>query len=171
MTYETLRLWTRISWVPEIPASYPGIRRHAADAEKGLHAAGAAMAKAIIDGAGLCNFGLMMGVDRFPMFEYLNAATGWHKTPDEFMEIGRRVQTLRQLFNLREGVEPARVTLPGLAYGDPPARSGPHRGKHIDIYKMRSYTWQALGWDGESGHPLEATVDRLGLAAEGTAAG
>ena len=171
MTYETMRLWTRISWVPEIPASYPGIRRHAADAEKGLHAAGAAMAKAIIDGAGLCNFGLMMGVDRFPMFEYLNAATGWHKTPDEFMEIGRRVQTLRQLFNLREGVEPARVTLPGLAYGDPPARSGPHRGKHIDIYKMRSYTWQALGWDGESGHPLEATVDRLGLAAEGTAAG
>ena len=166
MTYETLRLWTRISWVPKIPASYPDIRRHAADGEKGLHAAGAAMVKMIIDGAGLCNFGLMMGVDRLPMFEYLNAATGWSKTPDEYMEIGRRVQTLRQLFNLREGVDPAGVKLPGLAYGDPPARRGPHKGKHIDIYAMRSFTWQALGWDGETGRPLDETVEHLGLAAE-----
>jgi len=113
---------------------------------------------------------LMMGVDRLPMFEYLNAATGWHKTPEEYMEIGRRVETLRQLFNLREGLKPAAIKLPGLAYGDPPARRGPHKGKQIDIYQMRSFTWQALGWDGKSGDPLDETLIQLKLVAEGAQA-
>jgi aldehyde:ferredoxin oxidoreductase len=52
----------------------------------------------LIDVAGLCTIGLQLGVDRFPIFEYLNVATGWDKTPDEYMEIGKRIQTLRHLF-------------------------------------------------------------------------
>jgi aldehyde:ferredoxin oxidoreductase len=151
-TYETLRLWTKVSWVPEIPATYPAAQKYAADAGKGIHAAGATLVKMVIDGAGLCNFGLMLGVDRFPMFEYLNAAAGWQLTPDEYMEIGRRVQTLRQMFNLREGVDPVQVKLPDAA-----------RGKRFNVYTARKYTWQALGWNPETGVPLEDTVRRLGL--------
>ena len=37
--------------------------------------------KQVIDGAGICMFALPMNVSRFPIFEYLNAATGWQKTP------------------------------------------------------------------------------------------
>jgi aldehyde:ferredoxin oxidoreductase len=151
-TYETLRLWTKVSWAPEIPATYPAAQKYVADAEKGVHAAGCVLAKMLIDGAGLCNFGLMLGVDRFPMFEYLNAAAGWQKTPDEYMEIGRRVQTLRQMFNLREGVDPVQVRLPDAA-----------RGKQFDVYAARKQTWRAFGWDPETGAPLEETVRRLGL--------
>jgi aldehyde:ferredoxin oxidoreductase len=163
MTYETLRLWTKVSWVPEIPATYPAAQKYAADAEKGMHAAGAALAKMLIDGAGLCNFGLMLGVDRFPMFEYLNAAAGWQKTPDEYMELGRRVQTLRQMFNLREGVDPVQVKLPGITYGDPPLKRGQLKGKRFDVYAARKQTWQAIGWNPETGVPLDDTVRRLGL--------
>jgi aldehyde:ferredoxin oxidoreductase len=117
----------------------------------------------LIDGAGLCNFGLMLGVDRFPMFEYLNAAAGWQFTPDEFMEIGRRVQTLRQLFNLREGVDPTQVKLPGITYGEPPLKRGRLKKKKFDVYEARRQTWQALGWDPQTGVPLEETTRRLGL--------
>ena len=165
MTYETLRLWTRVSWVPEIPFTYPASRKLAADEEKGVHAAAATLAKALIDGAGLCNFGLMMGVDRFPLFEYLNAAGGWSHSPDEYMEIGRRVQTLRQLFNLRAGVDPAAVRLPGLVYGEPAPTRGPLKGRRFDVYRARALTWQALGWDAHTGVPLPETLARLGLAA------
>jgi aldehyde:ferredoxin oxidoreductase len=165
MTSETLRLWQRVSWVPEIPASYPAAERYAADETKGLHAAGCALAKALIDGAGLCNFGLMMGVDRFPLFEYLDAVTGWHRTPDEYMEIGRRVHTLRQLFNLREGIDPVQVRLPGQVYGEPPLAAGPLKGKRFDVYEMRRQTWQALGWDPDTGRPRPETLERLGLEA------
>jgi len=163
MTYETLRLWTRVSWIPEIPATFPASQKYIADAEKGIHAAGAALAKMLIDGGGLCNFGLMLGVDRFPLFEYLNAAADWQFTPDEYMEIGRRVQTLRQLFNLREGVDPTQVKLPGITYGEPHLQRGRLKKKKFDVYEARRQTWQALGWDPQTGVPLEETMQRLGL--------
>ena len=163
MTYETLRLWTRVSWIPEIPATFPASQKYIADAEKGVHAAGAALVKMLIDGGGLCNFGLMLGVDRLPMFEYINAAAGWQFTPDEYMEIGHRVQTLRQMFNLREGVDPAQIKLPGITYGDPPLKRGRLKRKNFDVYEARRQTWHALGWDPQTGVPLEETTRRLGL--------
>jgi len=164
MTYETLRLWTKVSWEPETPSSYPAGQKYVADAAQGVHAAGCVLAKMLIDGAGLCNFGLMMGVDRFPIFEYINAAAGWQKTPDEYMEIGRRIHTLRQMFNLREGLDPAQVRLPGVTHGDPPPERGPLKGKQFDVYAARAHTWRALGWDAATGVPLAETVEQLGLA-------
>jgi aldehyde:ferredoxin oxidoreductase len=165
ITYETLRLWRKVSWAPETPKSYPVSERFLIDETKGLQAVGCSLAKMVIDGAGLCNFGLMLGVDRFPMFEYLDAATGWHKSADEYMEIGRRIQTLRQLFNLRQGIEPAALKLPGKTIGDPPLQQGPLKGRNLDVYAWRKTYWQALGWDPETGHPLAETLDQLGLAA------
>lgn len=163
MTYEGLRLWTRVSWAPEAPKSYPVSERYVADATKGTYAAACSLFKMVVDGAGACTFGANIGADRYPLFEYLNAATGWEKTPDEYMEIGRRVQTLRQLFNVREGIAPAGVVLPGRAYGDPPPVRGPQKGRHFDIEAMRRHYWQALGWDADSGRPLPATLEQLGL--------
>jgi aldehyde:ferredoxin oxidoreductase len=124
------------------------------------------MAKMVIDGAGLCNFGLQMGVDRLPLFEYLNAATGWEKTPDEYMQIGARLQTLRQLFNLREGLDPRQVTLPGRACGDPPLPSGALKGTHFDDAPLRRLYWKAMGWEADTGIPTSQTLRHLGLTRE-----
>ena len=162
-TYETLRLWTKVSWAPEAPRSYPVSQRYEPDETKGIYAAACSMAKMLIDGAGVCTFGLLMGVDRFPIFEYLNAASGWENTPDEFMEIGRRIQTLRQNFNIREGVMPSHVRLPGRSIGEPPLQTGPTRGRHVEVYKMRQLYWQAMGWDIETGFPLPETLEALNL--------
>jgi len=121
------------------------------------------MAKMVIDGAGICTFGLLMGVDRFPIFEYLNAAAGWQKTPDEFMEIGRRIQTLRQCFNIREGLLPEDVHLPGRSTGEPPVHSGPNKGRQVALDELRQMYWQVIGWDKETGFPLPETLQALNL--------
>ena len=166
VVYETLRLWTKVSWAPEVPRSYPASERYQADENKGMYAAASSMAKMLVDAAGLCTIGLQVGVDRLPMFEYLNAATGWDKSPDEYMEIGRRIQTLRHLFNIREGIDPDSVKMPGRAYGDPAPESGANKGRGFDVYAMRHSYWQAMGWDRESGIPSPETLEVLGIRME-----
>jgi len=163
---EMLRLWKKVSWVPEMPASYALSDCFTATPAIGQVSAGASMAKMVVDGAGVCNFGLQMGVDRFPLFEYLNAATGWVKTPDEYMQIGSRVQTLRQLFNLREGLDPRLVSLPGRARGDPPLPSGALKGIRFDDGALRRVYWKAMGWDETTGIPTDPTLAHLGIARE-----
>ena len=166
VVYETLRLWTKVSWAPEVPRSYLVSERYEAEETKGVYAAASSMAKMLVDSAGLCTIGLQVGVDRFPLFEYLNAATGWGKSPDDYMEIGKRIQTLRHLFNGREGIEPASIKMPGRAFGDPPPTAGVLKGRSFDVYAMRRHYWQAMGWDGETGIPLPETLEALGLEAE-----
>jgi len=166
VVYETLRLWTKVSWAPEVPRSYLASERYEADEVKGVYAAASSMAKMLIDAAGLCTLGLHVGVDRLPMFEYLNAATGWDKTPDEYMEVGKRIQTLRHLFNIREGIDPSDVKMPGRAYGNPPPLTGANKGKHFDVYAMRKHYWGGMGWDRETGIPLPETLEALGLESE-----
>ena len=154
-SYDIFRLWTRVSWAPEPPLSYPEADRYQASPENGVKMAACGMVKMVLDGAGLCNFGAQMGVDRLAVFELLNAATGWSLSPDEYMEIGRQVESLRQGFNLRQGIEPASVQTNPLVYGEPPAPAGPLEGKRFDLYAMRSEYWKALKWDPQTGHPLD----------------
>jgi aldehyde:ferredoxin oxidoreductase len=151
--YEFYRLWTRVPWAPEPPATYPVERRYIPSRESGLQAAACSMLKMLIDGAGLCIFGLHMGVDRFPLFDYLNAATGWDRSPEAYMQIGKHVQTLRQNFNIAHGVEPTEVHISPRAAGRPPLEKGPLKGRSPDFERMRSYYWQAMGWDPNSGRP------------------
>lgn len=153
--FDMFRLWTRVSWAPEPPHSYPDADRYQASPGNGVQMAACGMYKMVLDGAGLCLFGAQMGADRLAVFELLNAATGWSFSPDEYMEIGRHVESLRQLFNFRQGLEPASVETHPLVHGAPPAASGPLRGKQYDLYAMRSEYWKAMKWDPKTGHPLE----------------
>ena len=45
----------------------------------------------VMNSAGLCLFGAFIGVSRLPIFEWLNAATGWQFTPQEYMQAGARI--------------------------------------------------------------------------------
>ncbi|MGE5222265.1 MAG: aldehyde ferredoxin oxidoreductase family protein [Omnitrophica WOR_2 bacterium] len=153
--YDLLRLWTRVSWAPEPPHSYPDADRYQASTENGVKMAACGMVKMVLDGAGLCLFGAQMGVDRLAVFELLNAATGWSLRPDEYMEIGRHVESLRQVFNIRQGLEPASVQMNPRVHGASPASAGPLKGKHYALYAMRREYWKAMKWDPQTGHPLE----------------
>ena len=79
------------------------------------------------------------------------------------MKVGLRIQTLRQAFTLREGVEIAGNTLPGRAYGEPPFESGPHKRKTIDYIGDYKCYCEKMGWNPENGHPLKETLSDLGL--------
>ena len=119
----------------------------------------------LVDGAGGCYYGQMMGVHMWKLVEYLNAAEGWHCDGDHYMEIGERIQTLRQLFNIRQGYDPAAVKLPERMLGVPPLPHGPLKGITLKNREQVSAHWRAFGWDGESGVPLPDTVRRLGIDA------
>ena len=117
----------------------------------------------LTDGAGGCYYGQMMGVHMWRLVDYLNAAEGWQYDGDHYMRIGERIQTLRQLFNIKQGFDPAAVVLPKRMQGDPPLNSGPLKGVKLRNKEQVSAHWRAFGWDGKTGVPLPETVEQLGI--------
>ena len=118
----------------------------------------------LTDGAGGCYYGEMMGVHMWKLVDYLNAAEGWEHDGDHYMEIGERIQTLRQLFNVKQGVDPASVRLPKRMLGEPPLDAGPLKGVTLGSHRAQvSAHWRAFGWDEKTGVPLPETVARLGI--------
>jgi len=108
--------------------------------------------------AGLCVFAIWPCT--LPLVEAISAATGWDFTMAEGLKAGRRIQTLRQAFNIREGINttewriPKRVTI---------ASTGPNKGRKVDFDAMKEKGYKALGWDIKTGKPLELTLSELGL--------
>lgn len=113
-----------------------------------------------INALGFCEFALWMG--EYPLIEIIQAVTGWNISIDDLFEIGWRIQTLRQQFNVRENaleIEPKKNRL----YGYPPLQQGPLSGKSIDeIQDLLAGYFDNLGWD-ENGKPLETTLLNLRL--------
>jgi aldehyde:ferredoxin oxidoreductase len=117
----------------------------------------------VVNGSGLCLFGSFLGVQRIPVFAWLNAATGWQKSAEEYLEIGERIQTLKQAFNLKQGIEPAALRASDRALGRHPLLSGANKGRSVDIENLTREYWKQFGWD-ENGKPTEETMKRLGIA-------
>lgn len=59
---------------------------------------------------GLCQFGLTLG--QFPVIEFVNLVTGYLLDIHDFLAVGERIFTLKHLFNLREGINPLKYSLP-----------------------------------------------------------
>ncbi len=115
----------------------------------------------VLNGAGGCAFGAYLGVDRFPIFEWLNAATGWNKSPDDYMEIGARLQTIKQAFNLKHGIDPKSTKPNSRALGHPPMAEGANRNRSLDLDRMIADYWQQFGWDQQTGKPDNQMVERI----------
>jgi len=60
---------------------------------------------------GMCLFALSSG-SNIALAEIISAVSGWDYTASELLAAGKRTITLRQLFNLREGLRPQDFTLP-----------------------------------------------------------
>ena len=164
MLYDMFRLWEKTGQVPAVSRLYSRTARHQPNEENGRMAAAVSKFKMVIDGAGLCLFGAQTGIDRFQVFELINAAMGWQRAPDEYLEIGKRIQTLRQMFNIREGVDPRSLKVSPRAQGIPPLEEGPLKGKTYNLDALMQHYWLAMGWDSQTGIPLPETVQQLGLS-------
>ena len=49
--------------------------------------------------------------------------------------------------------------------GNPPAASGLHKGVTLRTEEQVRQHWKVFGWDEQSGEPLPATVEQLGIPA------
>ena len=111
---------------------------------------------------GVCLFPLIF-FGHYPLIDLLNAVTGWRMETDEALEAGARIQTLRQAFNIREGIDASAIKLPPRMAGIPHKSEGPLAGITIDIDSLAFEYRKAMGWDPETGKPTDATLEQLGL--------
>ena len=115
----------------------------------------------LMNGCGMC---LLGGVTSpLPLIEYINAATGWDITDDEYYTIGERILSLRKAFTVREGITPAGQRLHERALGKNPLASGPNKGVTVDIDTLQDIFFRHVGWDRNTGGPTPAKMKYLGL--------
>jgi len=116
----------------------------------------------LANGAGMCMFGLFVGAKRVPTFDWLNAATGWQLTPEEYMTIGERIQTLKQAFNVKHGIEPRDNFLSNRALGKIPQKEGANKGRSVDLEKLApDYVGSSLGGTGPTASRKDETLRKL----------
>jgi len=109
--------------------------------------------------AGICKF--IFWQESWPLVEFISAATGWDMNIEEVLEIGERIQTMRQLFNIRDGISPEQYDLPKKYHV--PATMGPYKDEPVDFKLLREEYYESMGWDKETGHPAEARMKELGI--------
>lgn len=100
--------------------------------------------------SGLCLFALSAG-SKFPLVEFICAATGWDFTPEEAIAAGKKSLTLQQAFNIREGFTARDFSIPDRIAGPP--SMGSFSGRVIDFDAPRRSYYKAMGWDPETGAP------------------
>ncbi|MHA2288041.1 MAG: aldehyde ferredoxin oxidoreductase family protein [Promethearchaeota archaeon] len=115
----------------------------------------------ILSCAGMCMFSTSFGP--YPFVDLLNTLTGWSNDIDDYITTGLRIQTLRQAFTLREGIEISRNELPDRVIGNPPAKKGPLKGKKIEYKDFYRKFCMKMGWNPENGYPLKETLEKLNL--------
>jgi aldehyde:ferredoxin oxidoreductase len=160
--YTTSALWEKVSWLPPFKKYPKSDEYEPSEAETMKNVAYTAY-KMLVDGTGGCYYAMLMGVRHFKIFDFLNCATGWDKSPDEYIEIGKRMQTLRQQFNAKHKVDMSSFRMHERAIGNPPPGGGHNAGlslkidEHIRLYRK---CWK---WDEHSGYPLESTLEESGI--------
>lgn len=162
MYYEMFQLWKVIKSYPAESLFYPKRKRFTIK-EKAIKAAACSQLTNVINGTGLCMFGMFTGIKRLMLFQAINAATGWEMTPEEYMETGARIQTLKQAFNIRQGVDPKTIRPSKRALGEPPMKKGMNRGRTVPLDKLVTEYYGEMGWDRETGKPLPETLEKYNI--------
>lgn len=160
--YNVANLWSEVSWAPKV-TKFPKSEEYEVSETNALKAVANSCYKMVTDGVGGCFFAASLGIGNWRVFDWLNAATGWQKTPDEYMEVGKKMQTLRQMFNIKHGVDPMSLKVVDRLRGQPPLKNGPLAGLTFDIEGMMKKYWEVIGWDAETGVPTEPPPEVLSL--------
>ncbi|MCJ7623795.1 MAG: aldehyde ferredoxin oxidoreductase family protein [Anaerolineaceae bacterium] len=160
--YEMFQLWSKVRHLPRVKHIFNKDERYDPSPEKAAAAVASSRLFQLLGGTGVCLFGALIGVQRIPIFEWLNAATGWDISPEGYLEIGARIQTLKQVFNAREGV-PLQHAINKRALGLPPQTQGANKGRTVDIENLVKNYWTASDWDPNTGIPTRECLEKLGL--------
>jgi len=113
----------------------------------------------LLSSSGLCAlYTVFLAV---PVAELVAPVTGWDFNWKEGLEAGRRILTLRQAFNAREGLKPEDFKLPERVMR--PQSIGPAADAKIDYESLKKGYFDAMGWDIKTGKPSKQTLVELGL--------
>ncbi|MBD3190417.1 MAG: hypothetical protein GF308_07220, partial [Candidatus Heimdallarchaeota archaeon] len=126
--------------------------------QKGKYSAKVTKFYKAFEALGFCSFATTFG--RYPFFEMIKAAFGWTITPEEILEIGHRIQTLRQMFNAREGA--IRHEINQRVIGSPPLKKGPIKDVSLDLERMAQGYYDSMGFK-KDGVPKKETLETLDL--------
>lgn len=144
--------------------------RYQMDATPGRHTAGfgpGSFRGHVVNAAGVCVFGFFggraAGSTGDVLTGYLASVTGLERSTDELLKCGERIANIRHVFNLREGINPLKLTVHPRIIGDPPQKSGPLAGVRADIEAQNYWNLGALDWDRVTTRPSKAKLISLGL--------
>ncbi len=126
--------------------------------EKGRVAARQQIWRNLYNALTLCQF-QDIGVEK--MLTALKCVTGWDLTPDDLLNMGKRIVTLKRMLNIRRGITRADDTLPSLLLK--PFKEGGTEGKVPDIDALIKGAYFEYGWNSATGKPTPETITKLGL--------
>ena len=95
--------------------------------------------------------------------KYLKGLTGWDIDVMEIVQTGERIMNLRQLFNLREGINQLDYKIPDRMLGRPPLPDGKTRGISLDWENMVEEFYKEMDWDMKTSRPSSKKLKQLGL--------
>jgi aldehyde:ferredoxin oxidoreductase len=110
----------------------------------------------------LCQF-QNPGVER--VLAALNGATGWGWAPEDLLEAGKRIVTLKRVLNMRRGLTRADDRLPAPLLE--PLEAGGAAGVVPDLEVLLAGAYAEYGWDPQTGAPTEAARAAAGLSGLG----
>lgn len=149
--------------LPKLPSVASVKKKYQPDEKRMKHLVAASKYMQFVNGAGCCLFGVQMG-GNLDIPAYTNAVTGWDHTPEYYLEVGERIQNLRQAFNIKHGIKPMEdFALPERSWGKPPLKNGPMKGVTLDIKGLHSAFLNGMGWDTATAIPSEQKLNELGL--------
>lgn len=135
-------------WVaPGLPM--PSFNRNACAGRGAAHKVARLMMHSI-NASGACMFGYNC-MDARALPDLLSVVTGWQYDFKELLTAGERIACARQLFDVREGINPISLAVPGRVTG------------MIDLETMAREFYQAMGWDLKTGKPSSERIKELGL--------
>ncbi len=163
LMYNAMSLCDFCSWAPPVKVHHKNEDRQATEQNALVTKANTCYSQ-LMDGMGACLYLEMMGVHTSHPAEHINAASGWNRDGEDYMQVGERIQTMRQLFNVKHGINPTDFKLPKRVLGFPPLRAGALKGVQLpNTDEQKSLHWKAFGWDPATGAPLPETLDKLGI--------
>ncbi len=107
----------------------------------------------LLNAAGLCSL-YTVATSPPPIAELIEGACGWDFGWEAAMTAGRRILTLRQAFNAREGLTPDQFELPKRIAST----------ARVNFSGLRDGYFQEMGWDLKSGKPSKQSLNELGLS-------
>lgn len=114
----------------------------------------------LMNASGACAFGYLNAGLSEEILENLNAVTGFDYTDEEFSVLGKRLFTMRQAFNLREGIKRSSFKM-SKRMRTPSFDAALESDRNLDFGLMVDSLYQALDWDHE-GIPSKESLEQLG---------